>query len=246
MTNKKILLAVSSRSTGKGILRFVNGFVEGGNVSIRICVLDDDANELVSTEEILDEICAVCFSRSIPLHIDHLANNEQDRLFNMAAFSDLLVVEKQVLQFLALGHDFPANSCASIAIPENFDSISNILLITDGTRRSIQGVKQFFQTFPEMSGSPDVNWLSIRSNENTLTSEEERLLLEYLTQYSQNVGVLKVEEPITDKLLKPIRYDNHTIVVSNINYLLSKYGDDVIFKPFFDNRTALFFPSMTA
>jgi hypothetical protein len=245
MTNKKILVAVSSRSTGKGIIRFVSSFVEGENVSIRICVLND-VNEVSEYDDILDEICLICFSKSIPLQIEHLTADERDQLFSRAAFSDLLVIEKQVLQFLALGHDFPANSCASIAIPENFNSISNILLITDGSPRSIQGVKQFFQTFPKLTGNPDVNWLSVRSNEHTLSSDEERLLLEYLKQYSKNVGILKVEEPITEKLLKPIRYDNHTIVVSNMNYLLSKYGEDVVFKPFFDNRTALFFPSLTA
>jgi len=246
MTDKKILLALSAKSSGKGILRFVNGFVAGDNVSIRLCILDDEPGEMMAHEEILDDISSICFSKSIPLRIDHLVNGNQERLFSMAAFSDLLVVEKSVLQFLAIGHDFPANSCASIAVPEEFNFISNILLITDGSRQSIQGVKQFFQIFPKLSGNPDVNWLSIESGKENLSSEEERLLLDYLNQYSNNVGVLKVEEPITGKLLKPIRYDFHTVVVSNINYLLSKYGEDEAFKPFFDNQSTLFFPAMTA
>ncbi|MFT6996295.1 MAG: hypothetical protein ACJAQ4_000034 [Cryomorphaceae bacterium] len=246
MTDKKILLALSSKSTGRGIFRFVSGFVTGDNVSIRLCILDDVPGEVMTHEEILDGISSLCHTKSIPLRIDHLVNGRQDSLFSMAAFSDLLVVEKSVLQFLAIGHDFPANSCASIAVPEEFNSISNILLITDGSRKSIQGVKQFFQIFPKLTGNPDVNWLSIEGGEEVLSSVEERLLLDYLKQYSKNVGVLKVEEPITGKLLKPIRYDNHTIVVSNMSYLLSKYGEGEAFKPFFDNQSTLFFPEMTA
>ncbi|HKL39220.1 MAG TPA: hypothetical protein VJ894_01010 [Cryomorphaceae bacterium] len=246
MTDKKILLALSSKSTGRGIIRFMNGFVAGDNVRIRLCILDDEPGEEMAHEEILDDISSICFSKSIPLRIDHLINGNQDRLFSMAAFSDLLVVEKTVLQLLAIGYDFPANSCASIAIPEEFNSISNILLITDGSRDSIQGVKQFFQIFPKLTGNPDVNWLSIESGDKNLSPEEERLLLDYLQQYSKNVAVLKVEEPITGKLLKPIRYDDHTFVVSNMKYLLSKYGEDEAFKPFFDNQSTLFFPSMTA
>lgn len=246
MTDKKILLALSSKSAGRGIIRFVNGFVAGNNVSIRLCVLEDMPGEVMTNEEMLDDFSSICSSKSIPLRIDHLVNGGQDRLFSMAAFSDLMIVEKSVLQLLAIGHDFPANSCASIAVPEEFNSISNILLITDGSRQSIQGVKQFFQIFPKLAGNPDVNWLSIEGGEEVLSPLEERLLLDYLKQYSKNVGVLKVEEPITGKLLKPIRYDNHTIVVSNINYLLSKYGEGEAFKPFFDNQSTLFFPAMTA
>lgn len=246
MTDKKILLVLSAESSGRGVLRFVNGFVAGENVSIRLCILDNESGGVMAHEEILDDISSTCYAKSIPFSIDHLLHVEQEKLFNMAAFSDLLIVEKPVLQFLTIGHDFPANSCASIAIPEEFYSISNILLITDGSRQSTQGVKQFFQIFPKLSGNPDVNWLSIKGDGQIFSSEEERLLLDYLKQYSKNVGVLKVEEPITGKILKPIRYDNHTIVVSNINYLLSKYGEDETFKPFFDNQCTLFLPAMTA
>jgi len=246
MTDKKIILALSAKSSGTGVTRFVNGFVAGENVSIRLCILDDEPNEQMAHEEILDEISSICFSKSIPLKIIHLMNDEQDRLFSMAAFADLMVIEKTVLQFIAIGKEFPANSCACIAIPEDFSSISNILLITDGSRKSIHGVKQFFQIFPKIEGNPDVNLLAIRVKEHQLSSEEELLLLEYLKQYSSNVGMLKVQEPLTHKILKPIKYDNHTIVVSNINYLLSKYGEDELFKPLFDDQSALFFPAMTA
>jgi hypothetical protein len=246
MTDKKVLLAISAKSSGAGITRFLSNFIIGSNVSVRLCVLDEEQGEEMVREDLLDDLSALCFAKSIPMRIDRLNYTDQARLFSFASFSDLMIIEKSVLQFLAIGLDFPANSCASIAIPENFDRITNILLITDGSARSIQGVKQFFQIFPHLRGNPDVNLISIEGGEHSLEADDELLLLEYLKQYSKNVGILKVEEPITTKLLRPIKYDNHTIVVSNINYLISKYGDDGIFKPFFDDTSTLFFPSMIA
>ncbi|MEM9050893.1 MAG: hypothetical protein AAGC47_02470 [Bacteroidota bacterium] len=235
---------MSAGSRGAGIFRFVKSFIAGDNVSIRLCIIEESQDVPPTNEDVLDEISAICYSKSIPLSIVRLICSDQIRLFRLASFSDLLIIEKPILQHLTIGHDFSVNSCASIAVPADFDSISNILLVVDGTPHTIEGVKQFFQTFPDLVGRSDVNVLSLEGGDSVLSTEEELLFLAYLKQYNKSLAILKVEEPITGKLLKPVQYDDHTIVVGNINYLLSKYGEEEIFKPFFDNKSSLFFPSL--
>ncbi len=243
MTDKKIILVISSRSPGTGVVRFLNGFIAGDNVRISLCILEESSDLELNYDGLLDEISSICISKSIPLRIRRLRSDADLVLRSMANFADLLVFEKSVLQVLALGHEFVRSSCATIAIPSDFSSITNILLITDGSSGSVQGIKQFFQIFPRLSGDLDVNLLSVSAGMGGLSSEQEIMLLDYLKQYSKNVGILKVEEPLTHKLLKPIRYDNSTIVVSTMRFLLSRYGEDEVFKPFFDNQTTLFVPA---
>jgi len=243
MNDKKIILAISSKSKGEGIIRFLKSFVAGKNVRITLCILDDKPGEHMAYEEILDEIGAICVAQNMPLRIRRMGSNPHVQLQSMATFADLLVVEKNVLQFLALGHEFLESSCASIAIPEDFSNISNILLITDGSAQSLQGVKQFFQIFAGISNAIDVNLLAVSGGESELSIDQEMMLIDYLKQYSKNVGLLKVSHPLTVKILKPITYDRHTIVVSTMRFLLSRYGDDEVFKPFFDTQSTLFVPA---
>jgi hypothetical protein len=243
MTDKKIILAISSKSKGKGIIRFLQGFVAGNNVRLTLCILDDEPGELMAYEEILDEVSAICFAKNIPLRIRRLGEDAPLTLKSLATYSDLLVLEKGVLQLLALGHEFVQSSCASIAIPEDFESINNVLLISDGSSQSMQGIKQFFQIFSRISGNIDVNLLAVSGENEELTSDQELMLIDYLKQYSKNVGILKTGEPLTGKILKPITYDRRTIVVSTMRFLLSHYGDDEVFKPFFDTQSTLFVPA---
>jgi hypothetical protein len=243
MTDKKIIIAISSRSKGIGITRFLRGFVAGNNVRVTLCVIDDQPGELMAYEEILDEVSAICIRKNMPLRIRRLSADAHLELKSMAKFSDLLVLEKNLLQLLALGHEFIESSCASIAIPEEFTSISNILLISDGSSQSMQGIKQFFQIFSRLSGDIDVNLLAVSHEANGLSPDQEMMLIDYLKQYSKNVGILKVSEPLTGKILKPISYDSHTIVVSTMRFLLSHYGEEEVFKPFFDTQSTLFVPA---
>lgn len=243
MNDKKIILAISSKSTGVGIIRFLKSFVAGNNVRITLCILDDKPGEHMLYEEILDEIGAICIAKNMPLRIRRMGANAHVILKSLATFSDLLVVEKTVLQFLALSHEFLESSCPSIAIPEDFTSISNILLISDASPQSMQGIKQFFQIFSGLSGDFDVNLLAVSNGEYGLSIDQEMMLIDYLKQYSKNVGILKVSEPLTVKILKPITYDRRTIVVSTMRFLLSRYGDDEVFKPFFDTQSTLFVPA---
>jgi len=246
MTNKRILLAMSASSSGEGIFSFVQSFVSGDNVSVALCIIEDIENNSLVDEVILDELGAICFTKSVSLTIKRLICADQIRLFRLASFSDLLIIEKSVLQHLTLGHNFSVNGCASIAVPESFNELTKILLIVDGTPLTIEGVKQFFQTFPKLVHESEVNLLSLEGGESVLNNEEELLFFDYLKQYSKSLAMLKIEEPITSKLLKPVQYDDRTIVVGNINYLLSKCGEDEFFKPFFDDKSALFFPSVMA
>jgi hypothetical protein len=243
MTDKNILVVVSSESQGKGLLRFVQGFVTGDNLHLTLCIFDSETGGAQVSDEFLDDLSMVCISRHIPLKIKRLSQDPHGHLAQLAQYADLLVMEKSALRHLALGHDFEKSSCALLALPDSFEDISNILLISDGSKGAIRAKKQFFQTFPRWFGNPDVTLLNVSSDQRDEDSEDEILLLDYLKQYSRNVGILKVEEPLTKKILRPLRYDKCTVVVGTMDFLLSHYGEDDTFKPFFDEHSTLFLPA---
>lgn len=243
MTDKKVLVALADASTAWGVVRFLQEYIVGENVEITLCFLARDEHLLPEHEEVMDYLSAVCMEKSARMRIRRLSKEPHKDLEQLTAYADLLVISKSALRPLALEFEFTNGACALIAVPDHFEKVDNIVLISDGSRAGVRGFKQFFQIFPHWSNEPDLTLLRVlQADEIPGKSQDEVLLLDYLKHYSGSVGILKVPEPLTAKLLRPLRYDERTLVVGRINSLLSYYGNANTFKPFYDDNSALYLP----
>ena len=243
MTDKKVLVTLDDAAAAWGVARFLRKYIVGKNVEITLCLLPRDAKDFPEREEVMDYLSSVCMEKSARMRIRRLSDQPHKDLENLVQYADLLVISKSSLRRLALEFEFSNGPCALIAVPDKFEAVDNIVLLYDGKSQGVHGFKQFFQIFPHWDDNPDLTLLHV-TDPDALPGpyRDEAMFLDYLKHYSDSVGLLKVPEPLTDKLLRPLKYDDSTLVVGRISSLLAQYGNSDTFKPFFDENSALYLP----
>lgn len=243
MNNKNILIALTPEIREAGLLNFMARNLHGENIRLVLCILNG-VNESPQIDGLLDRISMFCDREQIDIKIHHITSNIYEELENFTTYSDLLIIDKKALRHLRLSGDLEEVSCAMMVLPEDFVNINNVLFFMDGSKESTMAIKQFAQIFSSQLSDLDI---TIISNQNEKQYEKmlsrESLLLEYLRQYAQNIGILKIRGHITDKILKPVEYSDRTLVIGSIGFLLSQYGEHSSFKPFFDESSSIFLPS---
>lgn len=243
MTDKKILVALGEAATAGGILHFLDEYILGENVEVTLCFFARDEHMSPDHDEVLDQLGSMCVDKSAKMRIRRLSADPHKDVERLSFYADLMVIPKSVLRSLVSQHEFSGARCAVIAVPDRFEGVENILLISDGSSKGVQGFKQFFQIFPHWINDPDFTLLRVlRADEVSGKSQDEALLLEYLKHYSDSVGILKVPEPLTAKLLRPLRYDAHTLVVGGVHSLPTRCDEDECFQPLHDDNSALYLP----
>ena len=247
MNNKNIILGITPDTWGESILNFLSDNLQGENLRVTLCILYTTGKRF-DFDGFLDRISGLCEMKKVHLRIKHLVNDPYDELEQMSAYGDLLIMQKEAMRPLALRDEFAHPGCAVVILPNKFIDISNILLVNDGTTECIVAIKQFFQIFSRQSRRLRTTLLMVQeSNSNgvlkIIEAGNENLLVDYLKQYSSDVGVLTVELPLTNRNLRALEYDDHTMVVGTSGFLLSQYGQESYFKPFYDESSAVFFPS---
>jgi hypothetical protein len=243
MNNKNILLAITPDTWGASIINFLNDNLLGENLRVTLCVLYTTGKRF-EFDGFMDKVSALCEEKGVVLRIKHLVEDPYDELEKLTAFADLLIMQKEAMRPLALRDEFAYPGCAIVILPNRFVDISNILLLNDGSMDCISAIKQFFQIFSRQSKRLRVTLLMVTDMEYMgADNGDENLLVEYLKQYSCDVGVLTVERPLTNRNLRALQYDSHTMVVGTSGFLLSQYGEESFFKPFYDESSAVFLPS---
>jgi len=243
MNNKNILIALTPEIREEGLLNFMATYLYGDNIRLVLCIIDGE-NESPQIDGLLDRISLFCEQQDIDVKIRHLVKNMYEELENLTAYSDLLIINKKALRHLRLSGDLEEVSCAMMVLPEDFVIIKNALFFMDGSKEATAAIKQFAQTFSSRLSDLDITIISSQHDaqyEKMLNGES--LLLDYLKQYAQNIGILKVRGPLTDRLLKPIEYSDRTLVIGSNRFLLSQYGEHSSFKPFFDESSSIFLPA---
>lgn len=243
MNNKNVLIALTPDIRETSLLNFMAENLHGENIRVVLCILNG-VKESPQIDGLLDRVSLFCDSEKIDIKIRQNTNNIYEELENLSTYADLLIIDKKALRHLRLSGDLDQISCATMLLPEDFVQIHNVLFFMDGTREATMAIKQFVQIFSGQLNKMDI---TIISSQNDIQSEKllsgESLLLEYLKQYAQNIGILKVRGHITDRILRPIEYGNHTLVIGSTGFLISQYGEHSSFKPFFDERSSIFLPA---
>jgi hypothetical protein len=245
MNDKKILIALTPQAEGSGLVNFVEKYVNGENLDVTIFVIRDAQSQTEGTDEMVDALYLLCATKMIPFRIREIDGSEAEIFADQTAFADLLVIERHALAYLNAGNHRIQSSCALVVLPEDFKFISNVLLITDGTAETIKSIKQFFQIFSRQLRDLDVTLLNVSSEKGGhMRSTDEVMLIGYIKQYCRNIGMLKVRKPLTSKLMRPVKVDEMTIVVSSPDFMQHEAATVGLSNPLQNLRSTLFFPNV--
>jgi hypothetical protein len=243
MQDKKILAILSSDSNDEVINTFITSFAKGKNIDVTLCTVSESHEDVHDCDALVDSVTLTCTRQSIPLRITEIHRNAATAMRKRAPFVDLVLLDKDILRGLALRDELPHNTSAIIALPQEFNSMSNVILLFDGSSASLRGIKEFFQAFSRYTAVMDVTLLSLIPEDAPVERDNEVMLLEYLRQYSNNVGLLKVQTPLSDRHLRAVPHSQSPMVIGTLEFLMAQRGKNITFKPFYDNHSTLFIPA---
>lgn len=243
MQDKKILAVLTADSDDSVINTFITNYARGRNIDMTLCTVHEDATPAHENYGMLDSVSTTCTKQAISMRVAELHADASTAMRKRAPFADLVLISKDILRGLALRDELPENCSSIIALPADFKAITNVILLFDGSTAALKGIKDLFQAFSRYTEELEVTLLRIEVPDIDFDRDNEVLLVEYLRQYSDNVGVLKVEAPLNNRAIRALPRRPSPIVMGTLEYLISQYGEDSDFKPFFDNHSTLFIPA---
>ncbi len=241
MNDKKILIALTLKDSGSNALTFAEKYIQGDNLDVTLFIIRESEDPEVHRDELIDRFYQLCSVKGINGRVKEMLPGGADTLGSHLLFSDLLIVEPHGLKILGKADHLNRSSCPVLMVPHDFDQLGNILLVIDGSDVSRGSIKEFFQIFSQFSRDIDVTLLWVNMEEEPeMTSRDEIMLVEYIRQHCKNMGILKVQAPLTAKLMRPILYNHQTMVVGTQDFLNALGKTCSIFNPFEDLQASLF------
>lgn len=241
MNDKKILIALTPRDAGSNALTFTEKYIQGDNLDVTLFIVSEDDASEIHRDDLIDRFYQLCSSKGINGRVKEMLPDGSDTLGSHLLFSDLLIVEPHGLKILAKADHPNRSSCPILLVPHDFNQLGNILLVIDGSDVSRGSIKQFFLIFSQFSRDMDVTLLWVNAEEGTeMTSRDEMMLVEYIRQHCKNMGILKVQAPLTAKLMRPILYNHQTMVVGTKDFLYALGKTCSIFNPLEDLQASMF------
>jgi hypothetical protein len=145
--------------------------------------------------------------RYTDLIIHHSTQSEADKLQHLPAnFTKLLVQSKVPL----------------LIVPDDLSDIKEVFLTCDGSVESIKSIKQFCVLMSDFCRANKVTLLEFNHDVMQFQPSEEKLLIEYLKQHCNNLGIYKISNESPDKILKLINFNKNAMVVSGTLQALGK------------------------
>lgn len=240
MTDKKIILAISAQSVDTSVFNLVTNCMSGENIHLTVCVFRDKVQSN-STLTNLEELSKLCSDKSITLRLRILKNDDPQRLLKLSTFADLLILHQELLEEPHFVETFGKHTCPVMILPKAYDSINHVLLTVDGSVESIKSIKQFAQLFANQIKNIEVTLLFLL--ETDFETMDELLLIEYLKQYCEKLGVLKIIKPLTERKLKPVKCNDQTLVLSAYGSLVANYKTNILEPILCDSNSIFFIPS---
>lgn len=240
MTDKKIILALSAHSVDSSVFNLISNCLNGKNIHLTVCLFRDEV-QTNSDPVNLEQLSKVCADKSITLRLRILKKAEPQRLLKLSVFADLLVLHQELLETPRFAASFGKHTCPVMILPKAYSSINHVLLTVDGSIESVKSIKQFAQLFAHQIKNIEVTLLILL--ETQFETVDELLLIEYLKQYCGKLGVLKIIKPLTERNVKPIKCDDHTLVLSAYGALIANYRTHVLQPVMHDSNAIFFLPS---
>ena len=240
MHNKKILIAIPAESIDSGVFNLISNCLTGENIHLLVNVYQTKGHS-DSTLVHIDKLSKLCVSKSITLRIQILQTGALARLSHRSIFADLIIIHRDLLDDSHFARAYGKVTSPVLVLPAKFDSINHVVLTADGTPETIRIIKQFTQLFARQIKNINVTLIYVMDD--IFETSDEVLLIDYLKGFFKELGVLKILKPLTERELKPVKYDEHTLFVSTCTSLISCYDTGFMSPATIDKKSLIFLAS---
>lgn len=240
MHNKKILIAIPSESIDSGVFNIISNCLTGENIHLEVNIYQT-AGHSDSILVHIDRLSKLCVSKSIDLRIQILKTKALQKLSHRATFADLILIHRDLLDDSVFARAYGKVTSPVLILPSNFDSINNVVLTSDGTQETVRIIKQFTQLFARQIKNINVTLIYVMDD--IFETSDEIMLVDYLKGFFKELGILKILKPLTEKELKPVKYDEHTLFVSTCTSLTSCYDTGFMSPATIDKKSLIFLAS---
>lgn len=169
-----------------------------------------------NSPETVNRIINKCKNNHIKAKLYFDKGNLTENLTRESKFSDLLIVpsgfmgdhlihqtENELLNHL---------ECPFIIVPNNIDTIENIVFIYDGSIESIQAIKHFGYLLGKSYHDKCIYLLSLSSEEDI--QEQENMLMEYLRMHLPSIGLMRFQDKDEEVCINFLRNTPNVMVIS--------------------------------
>jgi|SRR5690554_4785569 len=240
MHNKKILIALPAESIDSGVFNIILNCLRGDNIHILLNVYQTTEHS-DSTLVKLDKLSKLCLNREITLRIQILRASALARLSHRSIFADLIIIQRDLLKNADFVSMYGKVTSPMLLLPTGFESINHVVLTADGTPETIRIIKQFTQLFARQIANTNATLVLVMDE--VFDTRDEILFVDYLKGFFKKLGVLKILKPLTDRDLKPVKYDAHTLFVSTCSLLTSCYETGFMSPAAIDKKSLIFLAS---
>jgi|SRR5690554_6017005 len=240
MHNKKILIAIPAESIDSGVFNFISNCLTGDNIHLEVNIYQGkgQADSLLVH---IDRLSKLCVSKSIDLRIQIRKTEALKKLSHLSIFADFIIMHRDLLQNNAFARAYGKVTSPVLILPANFESINHVVLSADGSSESIRIIKQFTQLFARQIKNIHVTLIYVMDD--IFETSDEYLLIDYLKGFFEELGVLKILKPLSEKDLRPVRHDEHTLFVSTCTSLTSCYDTGFMSPATIDEKSIIFLAS---
>lgn len=225
MNGRKVLVLLNGDSASQKCVSFAVRLFNDMKVSVVVGFIPGENKKHINgnrariKQALLDEYNA-------SPHVRLLLRNGDDFTLEEIAreshYADLIVLQAALLNDPTNNWDdaFTSSGLASpvhvpvIVVPEEAEVVDEVLVTYDGRKASFSAIKQFCQIMSNLCERVQVTLLEINHNSSQFLPEEERLLVEYLTEHCSNIGIYKVADESPEKIMKIIDSGKKAIVVA--------------------------------
>jgi hypothetical protein len=123
-----------------------------------------------------------------------------------------------------------------LLVPNDLTTVKEVFLTCDGTPESIKSIKQFCQIMGDFCRETRVTLLEFNHDSLQFQPNEEKLLIEYLKQHCNNLGIYKISDEAPDKIMKLINFNKNAMIVSGT---LQALGQSLLELPALTSRLVL-------
>ena len=214
MSRKRIVLCLSQSIGSDSVARFVTRYFNNDHRLIPVYLPAEKlvAEELLEIGDIQTSRFAHSNGKSLNGSAESYSTTSEaiyDKIYREARFSDLLVVnEDDYHRFFherndQAKHGSLASSipCPKLIIPPQEESIEQIILIDDGMPNTHAQIKYLCCLFAELCLTIPTILLITQGKNNYLSSQEQRLWIDYLKVHFAHLAVHRFEEQMVDTLM---------------------------------------------
>ena len=178
-------------------------------------------NKLIKSCKNVKDAFEQYFSVSEPIDASMSIQIINRKIMDQCRFADMFISSKGAFEnefkmlFEKGTNDDENLCCPKLLLPNNYEGISNVALIYDGTTTSLYAVKQFCRILPEVCRNHDVVLLIFSIDDYSSDKEQnDKMFVNYLQQHCSHLAVHYYSGEDSEHLKKMLDINSNTLLIT--------------------------------